>query len=133
MQNIQIILVLLLLSGFIFSLFIYSKTPKFCRKGENCDLVIGSKYGKIFGIDLSLYGALYYLINLFLSISLYFNLFVNKNDLILLILAVYITIGFVFSIYLLFIQLFVIKKVCKKCMIVFFVNLFLLITLNFLF
>lgn len=134
-MNTQIYIIIAVLSflGFVVSLFIYSKTNKFCRKGENCDLVIGSKYGKIFGIDLSIYGVIYYLINLFLTIIIYFSLFSSYINIVPLVLILTIVLGFIFSLYLLYIQLFVIKKICKKCTVVFFVNLFLLIAVNFLF
>lgn len=132
-QILEIILVALAIIGICISFLIFIKTPKFCRKGEACDVVIGSKYGRILGVDLSIYGIIYYLINICLTLSLSLNLFTNNKEMVLIKLTVSVILGFLFSLYLLFMQIFVIKNICKKCLVSFFVNLLSLIILNFLF
>ena len=81
--------------------------------GVDCDVVLGSMYSEIFGIPLSLLGALYYLTVLVLGIA---YLKRRKNVLLQLLFGV-TAIGFLTSLYLIYIQAFVLNAYCPFCMI----------------
>ena len=106
----------LLVSAYI----LYSKKfnkPLYCPIGENCDEVVRSKYGKTFGIDNTIPGMAYYIL-----IFIYaFGLLSNRNifkEVIVYYSIVGISFGSVlFSLYLSYIQKFVLRKWCYYCII----------------
>ena len=80
--------------------------------GANCDVVLGSMYSTIFGIPLALLGTLYYLTVLTLWI-----IYLQKGDSRLLQFIFGITgVGFLTSLYLIYIQAFVLYAYCAFCM-----------------
>ncbi len=87
-------------------------TPVFCPTG-GCDTVLSSVYSSIAGVPLALLGTLHYLVLFAIGI-----LFWRKaNDMLLHIIALDTALGAIFSVYLVFIQLFVIHAICFYCMI----------------
>lgn len=83
-----------------------------CGITEGCDLVLSSDYSKIFGISLSAVGIAYYVTLLMLSLVFY-----SRNNKFSIILAAILSgVGVLFSIYLVYLQLFVIEAVCLYCM-----------------
>ena len=84
-----------------------------CSILHGCEKVTTSPYAEVFGIPLALFGAVYYFLLLVLVIA-FFDL---KNDKILKIATVITPVGFLASLYFIYIQLFVIKAICLYCMI----------------
>jgi len=93
----------------------YKKEPLVCPLNFRCDEVVNSEYSKLFGIELEKIGITYYALILitylifllfshpFLDYINYFNLAISG-------------IAFVVSVYLLYIQTFILKKWCSWCL-----------------
>ncbi|MFA5838345.1 MAG: vitamin K epoxide reductase family protein [Candidatus Paceibacterota bacterium] len=94
-----------------------------CLIIQGCDLVLTSEYSKIFGIPLALLGALYY----FLIFSLSVFCFKKRKENTFKFLSFFTTIGFVISVWLVYLQLFVIKSICSYCMVSAFTSISLFI------
>lgn len=113
-----------LITGFIFLSFIgfldtsyltinyYTGGAIECNILKGCEEVTNSKYSVIFGIPLALLGLLYYLFMLISSL-LYLD---TKNPLIPKAFLPITAVGFVFSGYLVYLQIWVIKAICQYCM-----------------
>lgn len=81
--------------------------------GLECDVVLGSTYSLVFGVPLALLGALYYLAVVVLGI-----LYLKKKDNMFLRLLMGVTsAGFLSSLYLMYIQAFVLNAYCTFCII----------------
>jgi len=110
---------LLGLGGFLlaFNIFRKKRSSKklVCPIGHDCDPVIYSPYSKFFGIPLEYLGMAYY----FLVTAGYFAYALGLSILpkFSLWLVVLTAFGFLFSIYLTFIQAVVLKKWCTWCLI----------------
>lgn len=91
------------------------KKPLICSKNFKCDSVVRSKYSKLFGAPVELFGIFYYIL-----IIVSFSLFLFRPSVIspLFIIFVFFATGgaFLFSIYLTFIQTFKIKEFCSWCL-----------------
>lgn len=83
-----------------------------CGLIEGCGEVTSSEYATIMGIPVALGGALYYLSILLLSIA-YLDV---KKETILRVVAYLSPIGFLASLYFVYLQLFVIHAICIYCM-----------------
>ncbi|MFH1218593.1 MAG: vitamin K epoxide reductase family protein [Candidatus Peregrinibacteria bacterium] len=83
-----------------------------CEIFKGCNEVTNSKYSEIFGIPIALGGTLYYLA-IFITTLLYADL--RKRRLLTLI-PILTTAGILFTIYLIYIQFFVIGAICIYCM-----------------
>src|SRR5574341_359885 len=82
----------------------------FCLKGSGCDTVRESPYSKIFGIPVSLLGVIGYSIIFALSL-------VSISYRVRWILLYFLSLaGVAFSLYLTYIELFVIKAICAHCL-----------------
>lgn len=108
------------LAGLILASYIYStkkdKTKKLiCPMKGHCDTVVGSQYSKFLGLPVELMGVLYYaLIVLSYGLQLWLpELFGNVGKLFLTALTVG---AFIFSLYLVSIQAFVLKRWCTWCL-----------------
>lgn len=131
MSNINRLIFILSLVGFAVTAFLTYEYnligPIICPvTGTGCDIVRKSVYSKLLGIDLPYFGLVFYLIvaasSVWLSES--FNKLIN-----LLRFAVSFS-GFVFGLYLTFLEAFVIKAFCIWCLISFIISfiIFLLCT-----
>lgn len=104
------------ISGYIF----FKKKPKakkpmVCPIGGHCEDVVGSKYGKTFGIENTLLGMLYYgLIIVYVGI-LYFGISLPNQELIMQLVKVATTGSFLFSVYLISVMQFKLKMWCTWC------------------
>lgn len=111
-------LTLLALLGLLISIYIsYSQktgTKMSCIIGKNCTLVTTSPYAKTFGISNSDMGIFYYLILIIFSV---FG-FPIPYIFLLAISAV----ASLFSLYLIYLQFFVIRELCDYCVLSAFVN-----------
>ncbi len=75
--------------------------------------MLTSEHSVIFGIPTALFGSIYYLA-LFLLTVLYFD---AKRELIIRLAAYATPIGFLASLYFIYLQLFVLKEICSYCMV----------------
>jgi len=84
-----------------------------CFVTEGCDVVTTSIYSKFFGIPVAILGALYYLSHMVLMIY-----YVDRKAIrTLFLIAIWATAGFIFSLWLLFAQLMLIKELCSYCIV----------------
>lgn len=88
-----------------------NKVPP-CSITRGCEAVTTSQYSLLFGIPLALLGAAYYLA---VIIALIYYLDSRKPVMIKLI-AKFTAVGFLFSVYLVYLQLAVIHAICQYCM-----------------
>lgn len=84
-----------------------------CSISGGCDTVLGSEYSEIFGIPLSFLGLGYYATIFF--ITLYCLDSTSRKALSFLTLLPLG--GFAFSLYLVYLQIFVIEAICQYCMV----------------
>ncbi len=115
----KIILKILSLSGFFIALYIYlhknKKKPLVCPLKSNCEKVIHSDYSKFFGIPVEILGMIYYSLIFLISLGSFF--FSNLIHPSIFSFALGLTIlAFLFSLYLTFIQLFVLREMCTWCL-----------------
>lgn len=90
----------------------YSHTAITCAIGEGCETVTTSRYSTLFGLPISLFGSVYYLTILLLLIG-YFD---TKKTGLLKLAARFSVVGFIVSLGLVYLQIFVIKAICFYCM-----------------
>ncbi len=119
MENFPYILnVLVALAGFILAAYMWNKKKQSvaftCPFKGKCHEVVNSDYSKIFGIAVEKLGMLYYALIVLgygslLAKSLGFALFDQA-----LLLAT--GLAFLFSMYLTFVQFFILKKLCTWCL-----------------
>ncbi|NIA02246.1 MAG: hypothetical protein GWP15_02585 [Nitrospirae bacterium] len=83
-----------------------------CTEWGSCNEVTTSEYSVIFGIPMALMGALYYLAVLILAL-VYID---TKWKFPLKLIPIATTFGFLFSLGLIYLQLFVIHAICLYCM-----------------
>lgn len=104
--------------------YISSGKQMFCLIGGKCADVISSKYGQTFGIKNEVIGMTYYVL---LVISMLINILIPQigKDLTFAVLLATI-LATIFSIYLLFVQTFILKKLCSWCLIAIAINIALL-------
>lgn len=128
---------ILSLVGFIDASYLTAKhylgIPLVCTIFEDCEKVTSSQYATIGGIPVALLGVIYYLSILFLTAA-YFE---TKKEAILNFTARLTVVGFLASIYFLYLQVFVIGAICLYCLIsaaistaLFILGIFLLKSLN---
>ena len=82
-----------------------SNQANVCVIGRSCEEVQNTKYGSILGIKLPMIGLVAFI---FLGLSLF-----NKKLFLILSSG-----GSIFSVYLIFIQLFILKQICSSCSII---------------
>lgn len=91
----------------------YDGSELACGPSGGCNIVTTSAYSEIFGIPVSLLGALYYITVFFLAIA-----YADKKNPAILKGISYLTItGLLASLYFVSIQLFVLKTICYYCMV----------------
>jgi uncharacterized membrane protein len=83
-----------------------------CSVVRGCETVTTSSYSVIFGIPMALMGALYYLA-IILGLVYYLD---AKKSWMLKSVSISTAAGFFFSLYLVYLQLFVLKAICIYCM-----------------
>ena len=113
---IPIVLLVLAFIGFADATFLaaehYRGVIPPCSIG-GCETVLNSKYAAIFGVPVSLLGALYYL-TIAVLLFIYFD---TKKEVFLKIpLHISIT-GFIFSLYFMTVMFFVLKAFCPYCVV----------------
>lgn len=106
----------LCVAGILISLYLtYTKltsTPIVCKFG-NCEAVQNSKYSTLFGIPVAVYGVLFYFLLLFINLNRQTYPQLEKA------MHVWLLWGIIFSAYLTYLELFIIKAICMWCVISF--------------
>ena len=106
---------MLSLLGFLIARYIYNKKkikkPLMCPMRGNCDRVVSSKFSKVFGIPLEVLGMLHYLLMIFLFVGIHFGVLHTEQTWVIIEAGF----GFLVSLYLIFIQAFVIRSWCTWC------------------
>jgi len=102
--------------GFLLSVYLtylhYTEGQSaFCSQGSDCDVVRLSSYSTIFGIPVALLGALSYALIIWFT---YVSLARTTRWILLYTISLA---GFVFSAYLTYLELFVIKAICPYCVV----------------
>ncbi len=127
---------------------IYLSSPLSCAFFENCNRVINSSYSKIFGAPISLLGAVFYLTIFLLSVyyvdvsarrDIHPELKVEgpvervdvKRDLALKAIFFLTAFGFAFSLYLVYIQAFLLNQFCLYCLVSALISLILFLNTGF--
>ena len=104
-------------AGFVDATYVavkfYLSSPLSCAFFENCNRVINSSYAKIFKAPISLLGAVFYLTIFLLSVY-YLD---AKRGWALKAIFFLTALGFVFSLYLLYVQAFLLNQFCSYCLI----------------
>jgi len=105
------------LIGFVNATFLTVKkflgSPLTCYFFGGCDAVNASSYSYLFGLPLSLYGSVFYLL-VVIAAALYLD---KKLAVAIKALMILASMGFALSIYFLFLQQFVIKAYCFYCVV----------------
>lgn len=109
--------VVLATAGFLDSGYLtwkhYSNTSVICRVFEGCDRVLASAYATIGNTPVALFGVFYYGFLLYL-LAVYL---VYKNPMFLKSFAVFSLVGFLASLWFLYLQIFVIQAFCFYCLV----------------
>lgn len=109
------ILTFIFLIGLIASILLtMNQSTGICDPGKGCDVVNGSSYGSTLGIKNSVFGI--FIFAFILGISLLHLRRPNQHTRRIIHLAVIL--GSIVAIYLLYLQLFVIKAFCEYCLII---------------
>jgi uncharacterized membrane protein len=90
----------------------YTGTVPPCSLLKGCEVVTTSQYATVGGVSIALIGALYYLA-VFLAVIFYFD---TNNEKALYIIPPLAGAGFLISLYLVYLQFFVLEAVCVYCM-----------------
>lgn len=107
------------IAGFLLASFVFHKKktnqPLVCPLNGKCEEVVTSKYSKFFGVPVEVLGMIYYaLVLVVYTLHSVFPEFLSDT---VIFLMTGVTIGaFVFSLYLIFIQAFVLRKWCTWCL-----------------
>ncbi len=104
-------------SGFLDALYLsiqrFRGVPIICKILEGCNKVASSIYAEILNIPVAYLGVAYYFLIFLLAI--WFLASKNRNT--FLLMSVFTVVGFLASIWFVYLQLFVIKAICFYCMI----------------
>ena len=130
-KMINIWIFLLAIAGFIIAWYIFYKKRKnehlVCIIGKKCETVLYSKYNKMFGFPNENLWMLYYVIIAVLTLIFLFGIESFGFISIATILIASAILAFIFSLYLTYIQFFVLKATCDYCLTSALINLLILI------
>lgn len=109
------------LAGFLIALYILLQKrklhPVVCPMKGNCDAVVKSEYSKFFHIPVEYLGIAYYLLIFFSYLFLFvIPSFNQQHPLFTFSVLSLSLVAFLFSIYLTFIQAFLIRQFCTWCL-----------------
>ena len=93
-----------------------NNAPLVCPIGFDCHAVVHSDYSKILGMTVEFLGMIYYALISLLYFSFIFMPSMMVSDLISFLITTSFF-AFVFSIYLLVVQIFILKKGCSWCIV----------------
>jgi len=90
----------------------YAGVDLYCGVSGGCNTVTSSAYATMFGVYMAVYGMIYYISILVLTV-IYID---TRNKKILKLLMILPALGFLFSLYLVYLQFFIINAICRYCM-----------------
>ena len=90
----------------------YTHTPVGCSLIEGCDKVTGSEYAELFGVPVALLGTLYYAAVAGFS----FGYLKTKRQELMRFAMAFTPVGFVASVWFVYLQFFVIGAICPYCL-----------------
>ena len=115
-----IVIIVLALAGLSLAAFIHVKkklaAPLVCPIGHSCDPVVHSDYSRFMNIPVEILGILYYTLIL-LAYSLFVLYPEMQSQELVVSLLMSSSIAFLFSLYLTFVQAFILKEWCTWCLI----------------
>jgi uncharacterized membrane protein len=120
MVNIWILpfsLIGLFVSWYIYHKKNHTKEKLVCYIGTDCDRVVRSNYSVVLGIPLEVLGVVYYLFLSLMVIATHLGSFMLFGFMIFDIVLVLSTSAFVFSLFLIYVQAFVLRDWCEYCLI----------------
>ena len=115
----ELLIIITAVAGFVLAAYIHHKhktqQPLVCRIGYDCNKVVTSKYATTFGFKNDMLGMIYYD---FVAISYAILLLLPSLRIPLINYGLLAATGgaFLFSVYLVFIQAFIIKEWCEWCL-----------------
>lgn len=127
---IQTMIFVLGLCGFMVAHHIHKhkkvKKPLICPIGFDCNFVVHSGYSEFMHVPLEIFGMLYYAL---VSVSYLFFIFMPEVMSVVLVnfLLIMSFIAFLFSVYLIGVQIFILKKGCSWCIVSAFICLLIFI------
>ncbi len=133
---IQITIIVLGLCGFLVAKHIYDhktkNTPLVCPVGFDCHAVVHSDYSRFLGVRVEIFGMVYYALVSIVYLLLFF-ISESMPDMVSSFLVLTSFGAFIFSVYLILIQTFVLKKGCSWCIVSALIStiIFILIALNY--
>lgn len=108
--------------------YLNSGKKMFCLIGGGCGEIVSSKYGQTLGVKNELMGMIYYILLIIYSVG---NLLLPQIESTFLIwVKLAAILATIFSLYLLFIQAFMLRKFCSWCVIATTINLLIFAFLN---
>lgn len=107
-----VVAVLGIVNAAYLSLMALSGVAPNCNFIQGCDLVAASPYSKIFDIPLAIFGVFFYTVALGMVV---WNFFERSRTSLILLFGV-ATLGFLLSLYFLYLQAFVIQAYCEYCL-----------------
>jgi len=110
----KIILFLVLIAIIFSSILAFSEIPLICGTNDGCTAVQSSSYSTFLGIKNSLIGVFAFII---IGAIIYSHI-KNPKKIKKTIINLGIIIGGIIAIYFIYLQLFVIKEICKYCLVV---------------
>jgi uncharacterized membrane protein len=121
----RVLISVLGLAGFFVAFHIYKekkkKKPLVCPMRFDCNTVVNSDYSKFFGIPVELFGMYYYLA-IFLS-YIFIAFLPSVLPILFLVIVAFISIGaFLFSLYLILVQVFILRIYCSWCLVSAFIS-----------
>ncbi len=132
MATAEIIILVLALIGFIISFYIWRNKNKnkklVCIVGKYCNEVVKSKYSKNFGIKNEVAGIFYYI---FIFITSLLTTSIQNIILFNNIIIIFGGIAALFSVYLIFVQYFILKKFCEYCLATSLINIIIFLLILF--
>ncbi|PIQ67017.1 MAG: hypothetical protein COV95_00990 [Candidatus Zambryskibacteria bacterium CG11_big_fil_rev_8_21_14_0_20_40_24] len=113
--------------GFADSLYLsvthYLNATPSCFIAKGCDIVTTSTYSEIFGFPVAFLGVTYYLLLIVLAI-IYLD---KKKNKVFKLLPWVTTLGVTTSLWLLYVQVFILKSLCSYCIISAFISITLFV------
>lgn len=111
--------ILLSLAGLVNALYLawkhYAKKPLVCPIGDDCAEVVETRWAKIFGVRNDVLGTLFFAGLLVVGIGL--AVYPQFTNVIIQLLVIATGLGVLFSIFLMYVQKFIIKKYCFYCVV----------------
>ncbi len=79
---------------------------------SNCDMVLQSKYAEVFNVPVALFGVVFYA----MILIVFLNIIYRKDDFFVDVMFSVEIVGFVFSVLLVYTQIFLIGALCPYCL-----------------